>query len=138
MMNAIDEQFFKREKMTEEEFKYYFNLIKKCQDISDSKFKVNDNGKCEILELHLKKINEELIDLTGTVYNGNENRCINGNIHVRPKHIIVEMNVERLMVTENKKYSTLDSFKIKDDGIIRNSFYNCEEYAKEEIKEKLR
>ena len=143
MMNVLDEQFFKKENMTEEEFQYYFEFIENCQDICDSKYKVNGNGKCEILELHLKKIEPSIIQFNGTVYIGKENRCINGSIIVRGKQIAIDMKVERLLVTENKIYSTLDNFKIKPDKIIRTSYYDYKdlvvtEIENREMKEKLR
>ena len=77
MMDAIDEQFFKKEKMTEEEFRYYYSIIENCKDICDSKHKVNGNGKCEILQLSLKRIEPSIISLNGIVYIGKENRVIN-------------------------------------------------------------
>ncbi len=144
MMDAINEQFFKKENITEEEFKYYFELIGKCKDICDSKYIVNGSGKCEILELHLKKVEPSLIKLNGTVYIDKENRIINGNIYIRSNKIVIDMKVERLLVTEDKYYSTLDIFKIKDNKLIRTSCYDYSEketvteITDLEIKEKLR
>ena len=143
MIDAIDEQFIKREKMTEEEFEHYYRIIENCKDICDSKYKVDGVGKCEILQLHLKKIDPSIISLYAIVYIGEENRIINGNIYNRDKKTVVEMKVERLLAKEDKNYTTLDSFKFKDDQLIRHSYYNYEDETiiqieNKKIKEKLR
>lgn len=133
MMSIIDEQFFRKENMTEEEFMYYFEIIENCKDINDSKYKVNGVGKCEILELHLKKIEPSIIELNGTVYIGKQNRCINGSIIEREKQTIVEIKVERLLVPEDKIYNTLDVFEKDDNKIFRTSYYNYKEPTTIEI-----
>ena len=133
MMSIIDEQFFRKENMTEEEFMYYFEIIENCKDINDSKFKVNGVGKCEILELHLKKIEPSIIELNGTVYIGKQNRCINGSIIEREKQTIVEIKVERLLVSEDKTYNTLDVFEKEDNKTFRTSYYNYKEPTTIEI-----
>ena len=133
MMSIIDEQFFRKENMTEEEFMYYFEIIENCKDINDSKYKVNGVGKCEILELHLKKIEPSIIELNGTVYIGKQNRCINGSIIEREKQTIVEIKVERLLVPEDKTYNTLDVFEKDDNKIFRTSYYNYKEPTTIEI-----
>ena len=133
MMSIIDEQFFRKENMTEEEFMYYFEIIENCKDINDSKFKVNGVGKCEILELHLKKIEPSIIELNGTVYIGKQNRCINGSIIEREKQTKVEIKVERLLVSEDKTYNTLDVFEKEDNKTFRTSYYNYKEPTTIEI-----
>lgn len=133
MMSIIDEQFFRKENMTEEEFMYYFEIIENCKDINDSKYKVNGVGKCEILELHLKKIEPSIIELNGTVYIGKQNRCINGSIIEREKQTIVEIKVERLLVPEDKIYNTLDVFEKDDNKTFRTSYYNYKEPTTIEI-----
>ena len=133
MMSIIDEQFFRKENMTEEEFMYYFEIIENCKDINDSKYKVNGVGKCEILELHLKKIEPSIIELNGTVYIGKQNRCINGSIIEREKQTIVEIKVERLLVPEDKTYNTLDVFEKEDSKTFRTSYYNYKEPTTIEI-----
>lgn len=136
MIDIRDEQFFKREKMTEEEFKYYYEFIENCKDICDSKYKVDGVGKCEILQLHLKKIDPSIISLHGIVYIGKENRIINGNIYNRDKKTVVEMKVERLLAKEDKNYTTLDSFQSKDNQLIRHSYYNYKDETITQIEDK--
>ena len=143
MMSVVDEQFYIKEHMTEEEFYYYLKLFENCKDICDSNYKVNGNGKCEILRFHLNKVEPGIITLNSIVYIGKENRIVNGYIFERGTKTVIDIYVERLLVNKDKTYRTVDIFKEKDDKLIRTSCYNheketVEEIDKIEMKEKLK
>ena len=134
MIDPIDEQFYIRQNMLEEEFYHYLNLFENCKDICDSNYKVNGNGKCEILEFRLNKVEPGIITLHSIVYIGKENRVVNGYIFERGNKTVIDIYDERLLVNKDKTYRTVDIFKQKDNNLIRISSYNGEKETVEEIK----
>ena len=143
MMSITDEQFYIKQNMTDEEFYYYLSLFENCKDISDSNYKVNGNGKCEILKIRLNKKEPGIVTISAIVYIGKENRIINGDIFESKNKTVVDIKVERLLVNKDKNYETIDIFKEKDGKLTRTSYYNhenktIEEIDKIEIKERLK
>ena len=139
----LDEQKFPCENMSKEERNYYLNILRNCKDICDSENKVNDIGKCEILQTKLVK-KESFITFNGVMSISKEKRSISGFIFVEEDNIIVDMKVTRYFDDCHKSYSTLDEFKLEDNKLIRRSQYNynmdsvIEEIENEEMKGKLR
>ena len=139
----LDEQSFPCENMSKEERNYYLNILRNCKDICDSENKVNNIGKCEILEAKLVK-KEEFITFNGTMTISSENRSMSGFIFIKEDSVIVDMQVTRYFDEGHKSYSTLDEFKLEDNKLVRRSQYNynmnsiIEEIENEEMKGKLK
>jgi len=123
----LDEQRFPYEGMTKEERNYYLNIIRNCKDIVDSEYKIDGIGNCEILQIHFKKRNNK-ININGSLVLGTqikENRTIDGYIFVENNRVIVDMHIIRLSKDGAfMEYTVLDEFKIINDKLIRDSFYN--------------
>lgn len=121
----IDEQYFPYINMTLEERNYYLEILNSCQDICDSKFKINNEGKCNIVEMHFKKVNDN-ITFNGSLNIGNkENRCIDGTIYIETNKLIVDSHITRLgQINEFREYTVLDEFSILKNKIKRRSQYN--------------
>jgi len=146
--NPITDEFFPYKNMTVQERNYYLNILNNCKDICDSENKVDNQGKCEIIELRLLKENR-IVVFNGSLFIGteekHENRCIRGEIYLKKNEIFVDMHVTRLCSeSENKIYTVLDQFKLENDVLKRRSQYNYnleninDEIESEEIKERLR
>jgi hypothetical protein len=139
----LDEQNFPCENMSKDERNYYLNILRNCKDICDSENKVNDIGKCEVLQVRLVK-KEDFITFNGLMIISGESRSMNGLIFVKDDSIIVDMQVTRIFGDGQKTYTTLDEFKLKDNKLIRRSQYNynmnsiIEEIENEEMKGKLK
>lgn len=126
MLNVIlDEQQFPYENMSLEERNHYLNILKQCKDICDSKYEVNGEKQCQLVNMRLKK-DAQQVSLNGTITIGQlENRCIDGYIFLEPSRIIVDMHITRLSPNkELLEYTVLDEFKLQDGKLIRNSYYN--------------
>jgi hypothetical protein len=140
---VLDEQRFPYENMSKEERNYYLNILQNCKDICDSENRVNNIGKCEILQTKLVK-KEEFITFNGTMTISNENRSMSGFIFTKEDSVIVDMQVTRYFDDGHKSYSTLDEFKLENDKLIRRSQYNynmvsvIDEIENEEMKGKLK
>lgn len=140
---VLEEQNFPCENMSKEERNYYLNILRNCKDICDSDNKVNDIGKCDILQTKLVK-KEDFITFNGVMTISSENRSMSGFIFIKEDSIIVDMQVTRYFDEGHKSYSTLDEFKLKDNKLIRRSQYNynmeriIEEIENEEMKGKLK
>lgn len=125
----LDEQRFPYENMTLEERNCYLNIIRNCKDICDSENKVDGVNNCKLVELHLKKkLNK--VSFNGSLMIGTgkqrENRCIEGELFLQNKNIIiVDYKIIRLNTNdEHKEYRVLDEFKIQKDIVKRRSQYN--------------
>lgn len=126
--NVETDNYFPYVGMTVEERNYYLNIINNCKDICDSENKVDNQSKCEIIELKLIKENKVIV-FNGSVTIGteekHENRCIRGEIYLNKGQIIVDMHVTRLLTSDDKKvYTVLDEFKLENDILKRRSMYN--------------
>ncbi len=124
----IDEQKFPYMNMTLEERNYYLNILRNCKDICDSDNKIDNQGKCELLRLMLKKEND-IVRVEGFLTIGSnlkhENRCISADMYLSKDNIIVDMNIIRLSDScEHKVYTVLDEFTLKDNVLKRRSQYN--------------
>ena len=148
IQRILDEQNFPYLFMTLEERDFCLNILKNCKDICDSNYKVDGEGKCELLQLSLKK-NDNVISANGIMRIGRENRCINADIFLKPNKIIVDSNITRLIENENgnveaKSYTVLDEFAIENNKLKRRSQYNYDmkslydEIENEEMKGKLK
>jgi len=140
----LDEQLFPYEGMSLEERNYYLNIIRNCKDICDTENQVNNQSRCEIVEMKFKK-DKNIINANGSVHIGNENRCINSDIYIRENSIIVDMEVIRLCVNVlHKQYRVIDEFKLENDILKRRSRYNYkakgvfENIENEEMKGRLK
>lgn len=122
----LDEQKFPYENMTLEERNYYINILKSCKDICDSINKVDNQSKCEIVSLNFKK-EGNVINANGFLTIGSENRCIDANIYISKKNIIVDMQITRLLSNgTNEVYTVLDEFTVQNDKLKRFSQYNVD------------
>ena len=124
----IHDENFPGEGMTQEERDYCLNILENCKDICDSDNKVNGIGKCRLVRLRLKK-EDNIVNVDGGLYIGNPNtgeaRYINADIFFNPNSIIVDMKITRLGVEcENKVYTVLDKFTLKNGNLNRRSLYN--------------
>lgn len=120
----IDEQYFPYYDMSYEERNYYLNIIRHCQDISCTIYKVDGISKCDLITMVLKK-HDNVVYMNGAVQIGNENRYIDGVINIDSDNIYVNMSVTRLCVKDkNKEYKVEDKFYIEDGKLIRQSRYN--------------
>ena len=142
--NVETDKFFPYVNMTAEERNYYLNIIKNCKDICNSENKIDNQSKCELVELKLVKENR-IIVFNGSVAIGKENRSIRGEIYLKKNQIIVDMHVTRLLANDEKKvYTVLDEFKLENDILKRRSMYNYDmkniynEIKDEELKERIR
>jgi len=140
---VLEEQRFPCENMSREEKNYYLNILRNCKDICDSDNKVNNIGKCEILQTKLVK-KEEFITFNGMMTILGESRSMSGFIFTKEDSIIVDMQVTRYFDDGHKSYSTLDEFKLENNKLIRRSQYNynmisvIDEIENEEMKGKLK
>lgn len=141
----LDEQYFPYYNMTLEERNFYLKLLRNCKDICSTEQKVNNQDKCEIVEMSLRKNDENDICARGSLIINGEVRCIDADIFKDDKKIFVDMHVTRLCNESSKKeYRVLDIFEIQSNKLKRTSEYNYDmmkntnELSDEEIKEKLR
>ncbi len=141
----LDEQYFPYYNMTLEERNFYLKLLRNCKDICSTEQKVNNQDKCEIVEMSLKKNDENDIYAQGSLIINGEVRCIDADIFKDDKKIFVDMHVTRLCNESSKKeYRVLDIFEIQSNKLKRTSEYNYDmkkninELRDEEIKERLK
>ncbi len=141
----LDEQYFPYYNMTLEERNFYLKLLRNCKDICSTEQKVNNQDKCEIVEMSLKKNDENDIYAQGSLIINGEVRCIDADIFKDDKKIFVDMHVTRLCNESSKKeYRVLDIFEIQSNKLKRTSEYNYDmkkninELSDEEIKERLK
>lgn len=141
----LDEQYFPYYNMTLEERNFYLKLLRNCKDICSTEQKVNNQDKCEIVEMSLKKNDENNIYAQGSLIINGEVRCIDADIFKDDKKIFVDMHVTRLCNESSKKeYRVLDIFEIQSDKLKRTSEYNYDmkkntnELNDKEIKERLK
>ena len=141
----LDEQYFPYYNMTLEERNFYLKLLRNCKDICSTEQKVNNQDKCEIVEMSLKKNDENDIYAQGSLIINGEVRCIDADIFKDDKKIFVDMHVTRLCNESSKKeYRVLDIFEIQSNKLKRTSKYNYDmkkninELSDEEIKERLK
>ena len=101
----------------------FVKLIENCKELKDTKYKVGNCSKGQIIKLYLKE-EENKIRFNGDInYSDNdlsENRCIEGTIYL-DEEIIIDMHITRLCVEEHKIYTTIDVF-----GIEHKTIYNLE------------
>lgn len=141
----LDEQYFPYYNMTLEERNFYLKLLRNCKDICSTEQKVNNQDKCEIVEMSLRKNDENDIYAQGSLIINGEVRCIDADIFKDDKKIFVDMHVTRLCNESSKKeYRVLDIFEIQSDKLKRTSEYNYDmkkntnELNDKEIKERLK
>lgn len=141
----LDEQYFPYYNMTLEERDFYLKLLRNCKDVCSTEQKVNNQDKCEIVEMSLKKNDENDIYAQGSLIINGEVRCIDADIFKDDKKIFVDMHVTRLCNESSKKeYRVLDIFEIQSNKLKRTSEYNYDmkkninELSDEEIKERLK
>lgn len=141
----LDEQYFPYYNMTLEERNFYLKLLRNCKDICSTEQKVNNQDKCEIVEMSLRKNDENDIYAQGSLIINGEVRCIDADIFKDDKKIFVDMHVTRLCNESSKKeYRVLDIFEIQSNKLKRTSEYNYDmkkntnELSDEEIKERLK
>lgn len=141
----LDEQYFPYYNMTLEERNFYLKLLRNCKDICSTEQKVNNQDKCEIVEMSLKKNDENDIYAQGSLIINGEVRCIDADIFRDDKKIFIDMHVTRLCNESSKKeYRVLDIFEIQSNKLKRTSEYNYDmkkninELSDEEIKERLK
>ena len=137
----LDEQYFPYYNMTLEERNFYLKLLRNCKDICSTEQKVNNQDKCEIVEMSLRKNDENYICARGSLIINGEVRCIDADIFKDDKKIFVDMHVTRLCNESSKKeYRVLDIFEIQSNKLKRTSEYNYDmmkntnELSDEEIK----
>lgn len=141
----LDEQYFPYYNMTLEERNFYLKLLRNCKDICSTEQKVNNQDKCEIVEMSLRKNDENDIYAQGSLIINGEVRCIDADIFKDDKKIFVDMHVTRLCNESSKKeYRVLDIFEIQSNKLKRTSEYNYDmkkdtnELSDKEIKERLK
>ena len=141
----LDEQYFPYYNMTLEERNFYLKLLRNCKDICSTEQKVNNQDKCEIVEMSLRKNDENDIYAQGSLIINGEVRCIDADIFKDDKKIFVDMHVTRLCNESSKKeYRVLDIFEIQSNKLKRTSEYNYDmkkdtnELSDKEIKESLK
>ncbi len=141
----LDEQYFPYYNMTLEERNFYLKLLRNCKDICSTEQKVNNQDKCEIVEMSLRKNDENDIYAQGSLIINGEVRCIDADIFKDDKKIFVDMHVTRLCNEFSKKeYRVLDIFEIQSNKLKRTSEYNYDmkkntnELNDKEIKERLK
>ena len=141
----LDEQYFPYYNMTLEERNFYLKLLRNCKDICSTEQKVNNQDKCEIVEMSLRKNDENDIYAQGSLIINGEVRCIDADIFKDDKKIFVDMHVTRLCNESSKKeYRVLDIFEIQSNKLKRTSEYNYDmkkntnELSDDEIKERLK
>ena len=129
LLNALkDEQIFPYEKMSIQERDFYLKILKSCKDISDSNIKSGDEGKCDLVYIHLIKY-DNYVHANGYLSLGKmpykENRCIDAKMYFKEDKITVKMNITRLCVYDSKKeYTVTDEFTLENNKIKRVSKYD--------------
>lgn len=122
MNNVSKEDKINAPYMKKEEREKIVKLLENCSEIKNTKYKVGNRSKGEIIKLYLEK-EENKIKFNGDVnYSDNnlsENRCIKGIIYL-DQEIIVDMHITRLCVLEDKTYTTLDVFGKSHEVIYNN------------------
>jgi len=132
----LEEQYFNYGNMDRTEGNYYLNILKNCKDICDSEQVINGNKKCKIVEITIDKKDNKWLTFNGSVIVGEESRTIYGDIFVKKNSVVVDMHVERLLARDERNfYTVLDTFELKDNKMIRKSYYN---YNMIKTKEKIK
>jgi len=123
------EQYFPYNHMNINERSFYINLLLNTKDISDSEVCINNKSSCkyDFVFLNLSKIQDKYIKFDGVISNDSENRMINGEIFKYSNKYIVRTNVYRcndFISEDNKEYSVLDEFVMKDERVFRKTRYD--------------
>ena len=118
------EKKFSYENITREQRDFCIHLLEHCKDVCDTENKINGVGKGNLIQVDFSKVGGP-INANGSFCVGKENRLMDADIYIRQNKVLVSMNVIRLgYVGENKEYNVVDEFEIKDDKLIRKSYYN--------------
>ena len=124
----LDEQYYPYLFMSKSERDFCLKVLNNCKDINDSNHKINNIGKCQIVEMSFKKENG-IIRTTGSLIIGDglkkECRTMEADIYIKKDNIIVDMLITRLNSNDkNRQYRVLDEFKLENDILKRRSQYN--------------
>ena len=123
----LKEQNFPYIDMSIDERDFCIKILSLCKDINDSNYKVDNNGKCEIVQMYFKK-QGNVINANGALVlsssSYSEKRWIDAYIYTEKEKIVVDMKVERLGIKDkNRVYTVLDEFELKNDKLQRKSCY---------------
>ncbi len=103
--------------MTEEESKFYENLVVNCPEILNSKYKKDGVSKCNIVEMTLKK-DDYKVNANGSLSINGEYRCFDINIYkTEDSKFVLSTNITRLCVSENNNYSVDYYVTVDNEGI---------------------
>lgn len=116
---VLEEEHFRYIDLTYEEAHNYLNILNNCKEIKDSIFKVDDSSIGKIVDISLKKENNNIL-FDGFVNYGKENRAISGVIYTK-NELVVDMHINRLCVKENNVYTTIDEFKDDEHVTMYNN-----------------
>lgn len=120
----LDEKRFPCIGMSKDERNYCLNIIRNCKDICDTENKVNGISKCQIIEMHFRKENND-VRISGSLSINNEFRTIEGYLYLEKDRILVDYKITRLCIANERKiYTVLDEFKLENDILKRRSQYN--------------
>jgi hypothetical protein len=100
------------------------NLIKKISELTNTLYPINGVSSGELINLHMRLINKDVVYISGFYSVDVENRCIQGEIYTLKDKVYIDTLITRIGDMPNdqiKEYRTLDIFT-KINSNIEHSF----------------
>lgn len=121
------------------------DLIEKTVELSNTVYPIDGIMNGKLISMHLKKLNDNIIYMSGFYNIGKENRCLEGEIYLYNNEVYIDSLITRLgeIPTGDKKiYRTMDKFtllktKINHETICGNKKVK-NSYSKTENKIKIK
>ena len=132
---------FRQKGMTDDEFNRCLAILLESKDISNSAYTIEDNSQLEIVEMALKKSNENEFEFNGSISlidnlsNTLENRSISGVITIKGKKVYILQQVNRYTECEHKNYEVGEIQETRKNHVKRTTFY---QYIKEPFVDKIK
>jgi hypothetical protein len=129
--DIIFEQYFPANISREKQL-FLLDLIEKTVELSDTVYPIDGIKNGKLINMHLKKVNDDIIYMSGFYNIGKENRCLEGEIYLYNNKVYIDSLITRLgqiPISEKKMYRSMDKFtllktKIKYETICSNKIIN--------------
>jgi len=121
------------------------DLIEKTVELSDTVYPIDGIKNGKLISMHLKKVKDNIIYMSGFYNIGKENRCLEGEIYLYNNEVYIDSLITRLGAipsSDKKVYRFIDKFtllktKINHETICSNKIIK-NSYSKINNKTKLK
>ncbi len=91
------------------------DLIEKTVELNDTVYPIDGTKNGKLISMHLKKVNADIIYMSGFYNIGKENRCLEGEIYIYNDKVYIDSLITRLgeiPSNEKKIYRLIDKFTL--------------------------